>query len=239
MLSKTMLLYGAMALPACYALDFNLDDRRPNMFDFKSDEIPPHESIIGGEEIKPNSRPYLVAVGDDYYGQYCGGSLISPRAVVTAAHCLFAGKKTWLPAQWVEFHRHDILDDTGVVRLYLNDLTQCEGDAVYHPGFDDKTLDNDVAILFLPEPITDITPVILNTDPNVPSEDAPLDVSGWGFTEFSLPFVANAVTVNYIDNEACTKKPYRFKDSNITENMLCAAAEGKDSCYGDSGECNL
>ena len=226
---------AASQLPSNHALDFKSDDRRPNMFDFKSDEDPPRESIIGGEEIKPDSRPYLVTVGDDTYGQYCGGSLISPNAVVTAAHCLFGGKK-WLPPQWVEFHRHDLRDDTGVVRLYLDDLTQCEGDAVYHPGYDDKTLDNDVAILFLSEPITDITPVILNTDPDVPSGDAPLDVSGWGFTEYMLPFVPYAVTVNYINDEACTQKPYRFKDSNITESMMCAAAEGKDSCYGDSGE---
>ena len=42
-------------------------------------------NIVGGDEITQGSRPYLVPV-EGYY--FCGGSLISPSAVLTAAHCM-------------------------------------------------------------------------------------------------------------------------------------------------------
>ena len=174
-----MLFSKQLAVISSVAIQF-----KAHAFDFKDDNQS-MQSIVGGEEIERGSRPYLVALGNgnsSYWGQRCGGSLISPNAVMTAAHCLFGGTKrnpVWDPPEWIELNRHDLLDDDGVIRLYLEDSTQCEGDAVYHPGFDPLTTDNDVAILFLPEPISNLTTVTLNTDPNVPIDDAPLDISGW------------------------------------------------------------
>ena len=43
------------------------------------------QNIIGGDFIEPGSRPWLVPVAGKYF---CGGSLISPSAVMTAAHCV-------------------------------------------------------------------------------------------------------------------------------------------------------
>lgn len=196
----------------------------------------PPQSIIGGEEIKPHSRPYLVTVGtgpSDSRGHSCGGSLISPHAVLTAAHCV--GGFYWHPPEWVEFNRHDLLNDTGVTRIYLNNTSQCDGDVIYHPDYNDFTSGYDVAILFLGTAVNDIMPVTLNTDPNSPAAGDSLDVAGWGVTEYGVPSVPSAVTLTYLTNEACTKKPYRYKDEEITDSMMCAYAYQKDSCWGDSG----
>jgi hypothetical protein len=81
--------------------DYTLNDDNSSDYD-----------IIGGKEIDPGSRPYLVSVGrggEKGENQFCGGSVISKHAVLTAAHCLFdEDTGHWYPPQWVEFHRHDL-----------------------------------------------------------------------------------------------------------------------------------
>ena len=43
------------------------------------------QNIVGGDFMEPGSRPWLVPVVGKYF---CGGSLISPSAIMTAAHCV-------------------------------------------------------------------------------------------------------------------------------------------------------
>jgi hypothetical protein len=108
---------------------------------------------------------------------------------------------------------------------------------VYHPEYDSE-LNNDVAILFLPEEIHNITAVLLNANNRVPTAGDPLDVSGWGKLDQDGPLkkiAAQAITVDYLSNDACTRKPYRYKNKLVTDGMMCAFAEGKDHCGGDSG----
>jgi len=236
--SKGFLGLSAMAAHAT-AADQDSFASRPKLMEwrddmFRSGEGQGVQSIVGGEEIMPGSRPYLVPlVGKSI----CAGSLISPHAVMTLAYCLL-GANEWSPPEYVEFHRHSFLNDTGVKRVYINDRSQCDGDIVYHPEYIDATAENDVAIIFLPEAINDITPVELNDDPNVPVSGAPLDVAGWGYTGTGVPgfsTVPNAVTLDYVTNEACTKRPYRRPDWFAHDSMMCAIADGKSTCYYDGG----
>lgn len=43
--------------------------------------------IIGGSNAALGEFPFMVGVVSDADGLFCGGSLISDRAVLTAAHC--------------------------------------------------------------------------------------------------------------------------------------------------------
>jgi trypsin len=203
-----------------------------------------HDGIYGGEEIEPGSRPYLVSLGkgSSGLGQFCGGSLISKHAILTAAHCVTEydendGSLSWNPPEWVELRRHNLCDDTeDFVRVHL-DQTQCSGDVVFHPEYNGTTDDNDVAIVFLSNAIDDIVPVILNSDPNVPAVDDPLDVAGWGeVDDGSYPVIPSSVTLYYLTNEACMSKPFKWGWWMITDNMMCAFAKKKSSCHGDSGQ---
>jgi len=111
------------------------------------------------------------------YRSLSGASLISPHFALTAAHCLFY-LGSWDPPTYVEFYRHSLMNDAGVTKMYFKNTDQCEGDVVFHPNYDDYTLENDIALLHLPNGIYDIEPVILNENSRVPLDGASLDVSG-------------------------------------------------------------
>ncbi|KAL7486316.1 hypothetical protein ACHAW6_011914 [Cyclotella cf. meneghiniana] len=207
-------------------------------------------SIIGGNEIEKGSRPYLLSIGYSPGGKSfhtCGASLISPHAVMTAAHCVVGvnnGSPRWHPPEWVDFNRHALQDDTGVTRRILTDTHEFTGDVVYHPDFEPQTDtggfdgDNDVAILFLTEPISDIAPISINFDPNILSEQCDaLDIAGWGATQTKGQGsdVPLAVSLDYYPNAACVEEPFEWNRNTITENMLCAVAAGQATCQGDSG----
>jgi secreted trypsin-like serine protease len=109
---------------------------------------------------------------------------------------------------------------------------------VYHPWYDEVTTDFDVAVLFLPEAIEGITPVILNNNANVPAASDKLDVAGWGIIDNDEPSprFPQAVTVNYITNQDCVEPFTSYKRKEITKRMMCAEKNNKDSCKGDSGK---
>jgi secreted trypsin-like serine protease len=203
-----------------------------------SDEDGP-QNILGGEYIEPGSRPWLVPVVGRYF---CGGSLISPSVVMTTAHCVVSlTDDAWHPPAWVEFNRYDWFNDTDVKRVYIDNRDQCDGDVVYHPYFNEDLLENDVALIFLPEPVMDVMPVQLNEDKNVPKADDQLDVAGWGMFDINIPRLnawgPEAVTLNYVPNDACTKKPYRWREEWIVDSSMCAIGDEapKSGCIGDSG----
>ena len=45
------------------------------------------QRIIHGTETVPHSFPWQVSIMDELSGHYCGGSVLSPNWVITAAHC--------------------------------------------------------------------------------------------------------------------------------------------------------
>jgi hypothetical protein len=113
---------------------------------------------------------------------------------------------------------------------------------VYHPYYNDTEYINDVALIFLPNPVTDYTPVQLNEDKNVPKDGDKVNMAGWGEFDRSFPMLNRwgpaEITYDYVTNEACTKNPYRWPEWLIHEETLCAAdyEEEKSACFGDSGE---
>jgi trypsin len=185
--------------------------------------------IIGGDEATEDRYSYTVSLNDDW-GHFCGGSLIAPDVVLSAAHCQ-GGQYS------ATVGRHSFNDDDGE--------TIAVGKEVPHPLYDDSTTDNDFMLVFLSSNVTvNVATVKLNPDSTVPEVGADVTVVGWGDTDpsdegFEAPTELQEVEVNTMTNEDCNASdgPYGTYEQSggITENMLCAADKGEDSCQGDSG----
>ncbi|NXM61936.1 CFAD factor, partial [Illadopsis cleaveri] len=94
-------------------------------------------SIIGGCEAKQHSRPYMVSI--QFGGVHrCGGALLHQRWVLTAAHCQQQGSldKALLVVGLHNWQRPEAKTQRFAVRA-----------ACPHPGYDRKTMDNDLLLL--------------------------------------------------------------------------------------------
>merc|ERR1711976_801628 len=182
--------------------------------------------IVGGVETEVNEYPWQVAlVSSRGSHPFCGGTLISDRHVMTAAHCT-AGSTASSIAVLVGEHR---IDDGQFTRIGLSAIND-------HPNYNDRSLNNDYSILTLAEPVTfsdKVRPACLPSNAAEEYIGRTATVSGWGTLTSggNQPAVLNEVDVTVQSNDQC-KQAY---GSGITNHMICAADAGKDSCQGDSG----
>ncbi|KAM3615414.1 uncharacterized protein V6R79_001997 [Siganus canaliculatus] len=185
--------------------------------------------IVGGSLEKPGGSPWQVLLHrSDGYG-FCGGTLISDRWVVSAAHCLEQAAD------------HITIGDLDKRRPDPGEQLIKVQKVFVHPHFHSFTFDSDIALLYLAQPVTrgpTATPACL--------PDAHLStyllqdgnhgvVSGWGLTRYlgrSSRFLRK-VTLPVVSYSSCTASTQQV----VTDNMFCAGYldVAKDACSGDSG----
>eukprot|EP00591_Stephanopyxis_turris_P008546 CAMPEP_0195517014 /NCGR_PEP_ID=MMETSP0794_2-20130614/9509_1 /TAXON_ID=515487 /ORGANISM="Stephanopyxis turris, Strain CCMP 815" /LENGTH=384 /DNA_ID=CAMNT_0040645743 /DNA_START=153 /DNA_END=1305 /DNA_ORIENTATION=+ len=181
--------------------------------------------IVGGSETPVGRYPYSVALFDTSFSTYsrCGGTLIAPDIILTAAHCL-------LPIDFVRINQHDINDPNDA----YEEFTVIQ--KVQHPNYRPRSYNYDFGLMKL-SGVSSYQPISLNDDPNVPVNDKELTVIGWGTTSVNSYRPAEVLlesNVSYMPNDACIEKS-RYPTGQVTNAMMCAAAEGRDACGGDSG----
>ena len=187
-------------------------------------------SIVGGSEATPYSLPWqvgLVSPGRDR--TWCGGTLIGPNHVLTAAHCMGNNFE-------VIVGEHDINSQEDGTRHAVCGTTN-------HPDYNKDTTNYDFAIVRLAQPVE----LGLRAMPACLPDSAlggdalggeTVTVSGWGSTSSGggQATVLQLVNVPAMTNAECRDTGYG--ESQITGAMLCAGhidAGGVDSCQGDSG----
>jgi secreted trypsin-like serine protease len=214
--------------------------------------------VVHGFEGKVGQFPYLAALLDTkdlaqkgaFQAQFCGATLTSPTTLVTAAHCVVdqkTGEQSAAADITAGFTRN--LESSGIRLAGVVEVR-------VHPAYDIETSQNDISVLTLATPITDI----VTLDPLVPDLSAEYSaaggaaqVVGWGNTVVSgkkFPTVFQVGDLVLFPDASCSGGK-RTEVDGITFNgfsarevdnavMICAAGvnparEIVDACQGDSG----
>ncbi|AUY54173.1 serine protease [Streptomyces sp. CB01881] len=199
--------------------------------------------IVGGAVATTADHPWMVALasrqqfGTGRSGQFCGGALVTPTKVVTAAHCFYdeaKGQRVDRPGLKVLVGRDDLRGSVG---------REVNVQSVWiHPDYAFAANMNDVAVVTLTES-QGAKPVIGlvgqgETAPYQPGTRA--QVYGWGDTAGTGNYspVLRGVDVPIIPDQTCAQAYPGGPDGRFdARGMVCAAEEkgGKDACQGDSG----
>ncbi|KFP05174.1 Acrosin, partial [Calypte anna] len=191
--------------------------------------------IVGGRDTQPGAWPWTVSIQNPWKigtGHVCGGSLISPRWVLSAAHC-------FIKARHVTFWRVVI----GATRLsQLGPETQVRSirHLLVHERYDSSSEANDIALLELDQPVQCSPYIQTACVPNASlrvSELTACYVSGWGATAARSrgSDVLQEARVRLIDVSLCNSS-WLYRGA-IHPHNLCAGylQGGIDTCKGDSG----
>ncbi|KAG8581672.1 hypothetical protein GDO81_007749 [Engystomops pustulosus] len=190
----------------------------------------PKGRIVGGSNTSPGSWPWLVNIRLN--GELiCGGVLLGDAWVLTAAHC-FNGNMNELHWTVVAGQYNLNKEENEKAPYQVNRI-------ITHPKFNQKTFNNDIALLELTSSVVvspSAIPVCLPAVPMDPTPGTNCYIAGWGslYEDGPPSDVIMEARVPVLSQESC--KSTLGKDM-LTNTMFCAGylTGGIDSCQGDSG----
>jgi len=191
-----------------------------------------NQRIVGGETARDHSWGWVVSI-QPRRTQSCGGTVLSPSWILTAAHCI--------PNLYANYATAYIYVGMNLLTDTLSAQKRGEWETFMHPDYNSRTHENDIALIRLHQPLDltdpDVTEVCMpdRQTTTIPSDNTSLVAIGWGtlFSDGSTTNDLRQVTVRAI-NEL---NPFCSTIIKNSVNQFCAGVPGggKDTCQGDSG----
>lgn len=198
--------------------------------------------IVGGTKADPKEFPHMAAIGyytiDEGIVGSCGGTLISERFVLTAAHCLYdrnRGVASWVRVGDLNLKRTD--DDAKPQDIRIIER-------IKHPMYKPPSEYHDIALLKLEIDVQFdawIRPSCLPYSLPDTGNDDKATATGWGLVDWTDDEGSNdllKVTISLVSQPECNKSfnsDTKLERGIVDEWQICAGNLGKDTCQGDSG----
>ncbi|WP_316740555.1 serine protease [Streptomyces sp. MK7] len=182
--------------------------------------------VVGGTPTTTTAYPFVMQVTDASGSQFCGGTLVAARKVVTAAHCVAGESAAGVRVVGGRTYR----DGT--------DGTVSEVSGIWtDPGYTDAASGDDVAVLTLSTAMPYATaPYVSPTDTGAYAAGTTARVLGWGTTSESgsSSDQLRTATVPVVSDADCASA---YGSDFVASDMVCAgySSGGTDTCQGDSG----
>ncbi|TNE46812.1 MAG: trypsin-like serine protease [Deltaproteobacteria bacterium] len=167
-------------------------------------------TIIGGA---PDIRHPAIGALTRNRGKFCTGTLITPQLVISAAHCISSGA--------IQFRIDKPSGSGNQFTSTYHDVQQ----AIRHPQYSgSSSLRNDLAVLILKNPITDVTPI--------PASNTVMDSSWVGR---KIKYWGYGVISTSPQRSTNTKYHVEITLRNVQSDRFETRDTGKSICFGDSG----
>ena len=213
--------------------------------------------VIGGTDTAITSAPWMAQLWyyddngttddtSDDIGFFCGGTVVSPTKILTAAHCV--KDEDGKSYNWKAYGA--IV--TGTSQLPTTDSsgnTDLHGGTVSlplrqwnHPSYSPSTVNNDIAVITLATPVT-ATPLRMTTSGDTASYAGGTSAKlyGWGRTSSTSDDISDTLKSTTLTIHTDTTCSGVYGSGYVKGHMICAGSQSgsdtgtKAACNGDSG----
>jgi secreted trypsin-like serine protease len=212
--------------------------------------------VIGGSNAAISSAPWQVALlnvedrSNQFDAQFCGGSIIHPEWILTAAHCVVTSDDGLGGHETMSVDTLRILSGKSELSEQTLDLSRLHqvSQIVVHPQYrvTDSTPSypiNDIALIQLTKPLTFVANAVqqITVSDAKPSQGSTLNVTGWGAVQYdyygepTYTTSLQGVSQRASSDALCASELEEY----VASSSLCVSDFESNftssACYGDSG----